>query len=142
MPESEPKVVAFLCRWCAYAGADTAGISRMKYPANVRPIRVMCSGRVDTIHVLYALRKGADCVLVAGCHPGDCYYMKGNLYMRRRMALLRNLLEFVGIEPERLQVSWVSAGEAKKFSEVAEHVVDVAKQLGKSRLKAEWEEGQ
>ncbi len=134
------KVVAFLCRWCAYAGADTAGVGRMKYPANLRPIKVMCSGRVDPIHVLYALRKGASCVLVAGCHPGDCHYVKGNIQMSRRMFLLKNLIEFLGIEPERIQVEYISAGEAKKFSEVARRVVENAAGMDGSRLKAEWEE--
>jgi len=132
-------VIAFLCRWCAYAGADMAGVGRMSYPANLRPIRVMCSGRVDPVHVLYALRKGANCVLVAGCHLGDCHYIKGNVQMSRRMSLLKNLIEFVGIEPERIQVEYVSAGEAKKFSEVARKVVENAASMGKSRLRAEWE---
>jgi len=133
-------VVAFLCKWCAYAGADTAGVARMTYPAELRVIRVMCSGRVDPIHVLYALKK-ASCVLVAGCHPGDCHYVRGNLYMRRRMQILRNLLEFVGISPERVQVSWISAGEARKFSEVAKEVVKLAKELGRSELEVDWLNG-
>lgn len=128
--EFEPKILAFLCNWCSYAGADLAGVSRMQYPPNVRAIRVMCSGRVNPLYVLRAFQNGIDGVLVAGCHPGECHYQQGNLYAKRRLALTRKLLEFIGIEPERLFVAWVSASEGKKFAEVAEKMVSKLKELG------------
>ena len=108
----EPKIVAFLCNWCSYAGADLAGISRLQYPANVRIIRVPCSGRLDPFYVIKALQHGADGVLVSGCHPGDCHYISGNYVARRRFAVLKRLLEYVGIEPGRVQFTWISAAEA------------------------------
>ncbi len=107
----EPNIVAFLCKWCSSAGADLAGVSRLEYKPNVIPIQVKCSGRVNPLYILKALKEGADGVLVSGCHPGDCHYVKGNMYARRRFAVLRKLLEYIGIEPERFQVSWVSASE-------------------------------
>lgn len=126
----ELRIVAFLCNWCSYAGADLAGISRIQYPPNVRVIRVMCSGRVSPQLILRALKDGADGVLVSGCHPGDCHYIKGNLYTRRQLRLLRNILEFIGIEPERLQMSWVSASEGGKFADVVRLTVDIIRKLG------------
>jgi coenzyme F420-reducing hydrogenase delta subunit len=138
--EFEPKIVAFLCNWCSYMGANMAGVSRLKYPANIKPVRVMCTGRIDPLFILHAFHRGADGVLVSGCHPGDCHYIKGNLYMRRRLAILRKLLEFVGIEPERLQVSWVSAAEPQKFVDVVSKVVEDVKRLGPlKQLRAETE---
>ena len=135
--EFEPKIVAFLCNWCSYMGANMAGVSRLKYPANVKPIRVMCSGRIDPLFILHAFHSGADGVLVSGCHPGDCHYISGNLFMRRRLAVLRKLLEFIGIEPERLQVSWVSAAEPQKFTTVVTKIVEDVRKLGPlERLKA------
>ncbi|MEW6070066.1 MAG: hydrogenase iron-sulfur subunit [Candidatus Thermoplasmatota archaeon] len=128
--EFEPKIIAFLCNWCSYAGADLAGVSRMQYPPNVRPIRVMCSGRVNPLYVLRCFQNGIDGVLVAGCHPGECHYQQGNLYAKRRLALTRKLLEFVGIEPDRLFAAWVSASEGKKFTEVIEKMVSKLKELG------------
>jgi coenzyme F420-reducing hydrogenase delta subunit len=131
VPEDwEPKIVAFLCNWCSYAGADLAGVSRFQYPPNVRIIRVMCSGSVNPLYILRALQQGADAVLVSGCHPGDCHYLRGNLYARRRFAVLRNLLEYVGIDPRRVQVSWVSASEGDKFSQVVKDVIEETRQLG------------
>ena len=126
----EPNIVAFLCNWCSYAGADLAGTSRLQYPANVRVIRVMCSGRVNPMFVINAFMEGADGVLVGGCHPGDCHYDQGNYFARRRMALLRDLLEFVGINPKRLSVTWVSASEGGNFAEVVHSVTEQIRSLG------------
>ena len=126
----EPKIIAFLCNWCSYAGADLAGISRIQYPPNVRIVRVPCSGRVNPLYIIKSLQHGADGVLVSGCHPGDCHYISGNYYARRRFALLKNLLEFVGIEPGRVNFSWVSAAEGEKFSQVVKDVVETVKALG------------
>jgi len=114
----QPKIVAFLCNWCSYAGADLAGVSRLQYPPNVRIIRVPCSGRINPLYILKALQDGADGVLVSGCHPGDCHYISGNLLARRRFALLKSLLTYVGIEPERVQFAWVSASEGGRFADL------------------------
>lgn len=129
----EPKIVAFLCNWCSYAGADLAGVSRLKYPANIRIIRVPCSSRVNPQFILRALQRGADGVLVAGCHPGDCHYVTGNYFTRRRFTLFKSLLEFVGFEPERLKVRWVSAAEAGRFAETVKEMVEEIKLLGPNR---------
>ncbi|MEW6243425.1 MAG: hydrogenase iron-sulfur subunit [Bacillota bacterium] len=128
----EPRIVAFLCHWCSYAGADLAGISRFQYPPNVRVIRVPCSGSINPIFILKALQRGADGVLVSGCHPGDCHYLAGNLLARRRFLLLKNLLEYMGIEPGRVQFSWVSAAEGQKFAQVIKEVTETVKELGPS----------
>jgi coenzyme F420-reducing hydrogenase delta subunit len=129
----EPKVVAFLCNWCSYAGADLAGVSRIQYPHNVRIIRVPCSGRINPAFLLRALQNGADAVLVSGCHPGDCHYISGNLAARRKFALLRELLQYAGIEPERVQFTWVSASEGGRFAAIIEKVVEQARKLGPNR---------
>ena len=126
----EPRIVAFLCNWCSYAGADLAGVSRIQYPPNVRVIRVPCSGRINPLFIIKALQSGADGVLVSGCHPGDCHYISGNLYARRKFALLKNLLEYVGIEPERVHFSWVSAAEGVRFAEILEKVINSVRALG------------
>jgi len=126
----EPRIVAFLCNWCSYAGADLAGVSRIQYPPNVRVIRVPCSGRINPLFVVKALQTGADGVLVSGCHPGDCHYISGNLYARRKFALLKSLLEYVGIEPERVQFSWVSAAEGVRFAEILGKVIDAVQDVG------------
>ncbi|MBC7229223.1 MAG: hydrogenase iron-sulfur subunit [Actinobacteria bacterium] len=126
----EPNIVAFLCNWCSYAGADLAGTSRIQYPSNVRVIRVMCSGRVNPLFVMNALQQGADGVLISGCHPGDCHYMQGNYYARRRFNLMRNFLEYLGVEPQRVRMSWVSASEGAKWKEVIEEVVNGVKEVG------------
>jgi len=128
--EFEPKIVAFLCKWCSSAGSDLAGVSRMEYPSNVIPIQVLCSGSVSPLYIFSAFNKGADGVLVSGCHPGDCHYIKGNYYSRRRIALLRELLKFIGLEPERFKMSWVSAAEGTKYTEVIKEFVDELKPLG------------
>lgn len=129
----EPRIVALVCKWCASAGADLAGTSRLEYPPNVVPITVPCSGRVNPQHVLWALERGADGVIVAGCHPGDCHYSNGNLLMRRRMALLRALLSFVGLEPERVLVAYVSASEGRKFAEICQEMTEKALKVGPNR---------
>jgi len=129
----EPKIVAFLCHWCSYAGADLAGVSRMQYPTNIRVIRVPCSGAINPLYILKALREGADGVLVSGCHPGDCHYISGNFYARRKFFLLKELLKWVGVEEDRVHFSWVSASEGQKFSEVVTQVVDSIKPLGPAR---------
>ena len=133
--EFEPNIIGFLCNWCSYAGADLAGTSRMKYPPNIKSIRVMCSGRVDPVFVLEALRKGADGVLVAGCHPGDCHYQSGNYKANRRMKLLKKLLEDMGIDPGRLRFEYISASEGAKFASVATEFVDELKNMGPNPLK-------
>lgn len=137
-PNWEPRIVAFLCHWCSYAGADLAGISRLQYPPNIRIIRVPCSGSISPIYILRALQEGADGVLVSGCHPGDCHYIAGNYLARRKFALLSNLLEFIGIEPGRVQFSWISAAEGQKFADVIKEVVETVRQLGPtSKLRKE-----
>ncbi len=137
-----PNVVAFLCNWCAYAGADLAGTSRVQYPANVHVIRVMCSGRVNPLYVVNALQQGADGVLVSGCHPGDCHYMEGNFYARRRLGILKELLAFVGVDPRRFHLSWVSASEGYQWKEVVQQAVDGAREAGPfegfRRRRIEW----
>lgn len=133
----EPLVIAFLCFWCSYSGADLAGMSRMEYPANIRVIKVMCSSRVDPTHVLYALRSGADGVLISGCHPGDCHYVNGNYRTQRRAALLGEMLKQLGIEPERVRVEWVSASEGERFARVVSDFVEELRKLGPNPLKRE-----
>jgi len=128
--EYEPKIVAFLCKWCSSAGSDLAGVSRMVYPPNVIPITVMCSGSVSPLYIFSAFNKGADGVLVSGCHPGDCHYIQGNLYARRRIALVKKMLEFIGLEPERFQMSWVSAAEGTKYTQIIKDFVEELKPLG------------
>ena len=130
MSEFEPNIVAFLCNWCSYAGADLTGTTRTHYPPTVKVIRVMCTGRVNPLFVLQALRQGADGVLISGCHPGECHYLKGNYLARRRFLLMRNLLEYVGINPLRIRMSWVSASEGKKFADVITEVTEEIKKLG------------
>jgi coenzyme F420-reducing hydrogenase delta subunit len=126
----EPKIVAFLCNWCSYAGADLAGTSRLQYPPSIRIIRVPCSGRINPIYIINALLDGADGVLVSGCHPGDCHYLTGNMYARRRFTVLKKLLTTVGIDPERVQFTWVSASEGNRFAEVITDVTENVRNLG------------
>ena len=130
----EPKIVAFLCNWCSYAGADLAGVSRIAYPTNIRIIRLMCSGRVDPVIVLETLAQGADAVLVAGCHIGDCHYITGNLQTERKMKMLKKLLARTGLETERLRLEWVSASEGGRFAEIVKDFVSRIKALGPSPL--------
>ncbi len=131
----EPRIVAFLCNWCSYAGADLAGTSRVQYSPNVHNIRVNCSGRVDPMFVIQAIMKGADGVLIAGCHPGDCHYKIGNLYTRRRVMVLKEVLQTVGIEPGRIRLEWVSASEANKFGAVVDDFVNQVRELGPNPLR-------
>ena len=126
----EPQIVTFLCNWCSYAGADNAGIARMSSPANILPIRVMCSGRVSPEMILRAFRSGADGVLVLGCHIGDCHYINGNHRTVKRVPLLRNLLGYTGINPDRLRLDWVSSAEAPKFAQVTQEFVEAVRELG------------
>jgi len=136
----EPKIIGFLCNWCAYAGADLAGVSRIQYPSNIRIIRVMCSGRIDPTFILEALKDGADGVLVAGCHlPSDCHYMSGNFKALRRIALLKKVLKDFGIEPQRVRLEWVSASEGDRFAAVVRDMVEEIKKLGPNPLKMEVE---
>jgi coenzyme F420-reducing hydrogenase delta subunit len=128
--EFEPKIIAFLCNWCSYAGADLAGTSRLKYPHNVRIIRVPCSGRVDPLFVVKAFLDGADGVMVLGCHPGDCHYQQGNYYAQRRYSIMHKLLDFTGVEYERLFVDWVSASEGKRFANVVTTFTQKIRELG------------
>jgi F420-non-reducing hydrogenase iron-sulfur subunit len=130
----EPRIVGFLCSWCAYEGADAAGRARKKYPAHLRIVRVLCSGRVDAQFVLEAFRQGADGVMILGCHPGDCHYKEGNLQALKRTAILKNLLGQFGIQEERLCLDWVSAGECGKFVEIVGEMVEKVKSLGPLRL--------
>lgn len=129
----EPRIVGILCYWCSYAGADLAGSSRLSYPPNIRIVRVPCSGRSDPLFVLRAFERGADGVLVAGCHPGDCHYAKGNYYTRRRMSLLKRLMEYAGIPKERFKALWVSASEGKEFAHVVGEMVEELRPLGPFR---------
>ncbi len=126
----EPKILAFLCNWCSYAGADLAGVSRFQYPSTIRVIRVPCSGRINPLYILKALQNGYDGVLVSGCHPGDCHYITGNFLARRKFAIIKKFLEYVGIEPERVQFSWVSAAEGVRFAQIIEKVTNDIRKIG------------
>jgi len=137
MENYEPKIIAFLCKWCTYAGADLAGVSRLKFSPNAIPIRVMCSGRVDPSFILDAFSKGADGVLVGGCHPGDCHYAQGNYKTLRRVKLLKALIKEMGLEEERLRLEWISASEGNKFKEVVNDMTIKLKELGPSPLRKE-----
>jgi F420-non-reducing hydrogenase iron-sulfur subunit len=132
----EPRIVAFLCNWCSYTGADLAGTSRIKYAPNVRVLRVMCSARVDPTFVLEALAAGADGVLLCGCHPGDCHYVEGNYKTLRRHLALRRVLRAYGIEEERVRLEWVSASEGARFAEIVNDMTEKVRKLGPSRVKA------
>jgi F420-non-reducing hydrogenase iron-sulfur subunit len=131
---NEPTIVSFLCNWCSYEGADKAGGARLNYPANVRIIRVMCSGRVDPELVIQALKEGASGVLILGCHPGDCHYKKGNYKALRRAHLLKKTLKQLGIEEERVRLDWVAAGEGERFAKVANEMAETMKNLGPLEL--------
>ncbi len=130
----EPKILGFLCNWCCYAGADLAGVSRFQYPPNIRVIRVMCSAKVDPTYVMKALLGGVDGVFIGGCHIGDCHYVRGNFYTRRRVAMLEKVLEIMGVEPERLRLEWVSAAEGAIFADIMKDFAQVIKSLGPNPL--------
>ena len=134
----EPRIIGFLCNWCTYAGADLAGTSRIQYPPNIRIIRMMCSGSLDPTYVLKVLLEGADGVLIGGCHPGECHHISGNLKARRRVAILKSVLEDAGLEPERVWLRWISASEGAYFAETVREMVDHIRALGPNPLKLEW----
>jgi len=129
-PAYEPKIIGFLCNWCSYAGADLAGTSRIQYPPNIRIVRVRCSGRVSAELVLKTFHEGADGVLVLGCHIGDCHYIDGNHRTSKRIPMLRQLLDYAGIEPERLRLEWVSAAEGDRFAHIVTEFTEEIRQLG------------
>ncbi|HDQ15486.1 MAG TPA: hydrogenase iron-sulfur subunit, partial [Bacteroidetes bacterium] len=133
--EFMPKIIAFLCNWCSYAGADLAGTSRIKYPPSILPIRVMCSSRVDPLFMLKAYLNGADGVLVAGCHPGDCHYQEGNYYTRRRFVMFKSVFESLGLEFERFLLSWISASEGQKYAKVATEFTEKIMKIGPNSAK-------
>jgi F420-non-reducing hydrogenase iron-sulfur subunit len=139
MDKFEPKIVAFFCNWCSYAAADLAGTSRMQYPPNVRTIRVMCSGRVSDFLILKAFALGADGVLVGGCHPGDCHYMKGNLSTRRRVTGLKPFLKAIGISSDRLRLQWIGASEGEKMADTMSNFTETVRNLGPSPLRRRQE---
>lgn len=126
----EPKIIAFLCNWCSYAGADLAGVTRQQYPPNVLNIKVMCSSRVSPEHVYQAFLEGADGVLIAGCHPGDCHYIDGNYKTIKKVALMHRILEQMGINPRRLRLEWISSAEGGKFARVMREMTSEIRKLG------------
>jgi len=126
----EPRIQGFVCNWCTYTGADLAGTSRIQMAANVRVIRLPCTGRIDTLFILKAFERGADGVIVSGCHPNDCHYTAGNFHARRRFAIFREIMDFVGIDPRRVTFSWVSASEGRKWSEVVNETTQRIRELG------------
>lgn len=135
MGEFQPRIVGFLCNWCSYAGADLAGTSRLTVPASFTPIRVMCSSRLDPALVLTAFLRGADGVFVAGCHPGDCHYEEGNYYTRRRVALLKKVIEALGLEHDRIRLAWVSASEGKRFAQLVNEFDRAIRDMGPNPLR-------
>jgi F420-non-reducing hydrogenase iron-sulfur subunit len=134
----EPKIIAFLCNWCTYTGADLAGTSRIQYPPNIRVIRLMCSGALDPVYVSKALLEGADGVLIGGCHPGDCHYQTGNYKARRRVAILKSILKQMGFDDERVWLRWISASEGRLFADTVTEMVDALKEKGPNPLKGAW----
>ncbi|MCL6465128.1 MAG: hydrogenase iron-sulfur subunit [candidate division WOR-3 bacterium] len=139
MNQFEPKIVGFLCNWCTYAGADLAGTSRIQYPPNMRPIRVMCSAAVDSVYIVRALMEGADGVFIGGCHPGDCHYVSGNYKTRRRMVLFNSIMRSLGLDQERVLLRWISAAEGKRFAETITEFTEKLRQKGPSPFKTLWE---
>jgi len=135
MVEFEPRIIAFLCNWCTYTGADLAGTSRLQYPPNVRIIRLMCSSGLDPVYVLKSVVEGADGVLIGGCHPGDCHYQSGNYKARRRFAILQSTLDMMGFDPERVWLRWISASEGQYFADTVTEMVEFLKEKGPNLLK-------
>ena len=135
-----PRIVAFFCNWCTYTAADLAGVSRLKYAVNIRVIRLMCSGRVDPQFILDALARGADGVLIGGCHPGDCHYVEGNYKMLRRFQMLKRMLKDLGIEEERVRLEWISAAEGEKVKRVVNEMVGQVQKLGPLGMPQKFEE--
>ncbi|MEE9151367.1 MAG: hydrogenase iron-sulfur subunit [Thermoplasmata archaeon] len=136
--EFEPKIVGFLCKWCSSSAADLAGTARIRYPPNIRIIRLMCSGSVDSVYLVKALMEGADGVLVAGCRPGDCHYMEGNYKARRRVALMKDILNTLGLESERVWIRWIGADEGRKFAETVKEMTQELKKLGPNPIAGYW----
>jgi F420-non-reducing hydrogenase iron-sulfur subunit len=135
----EPRIVAFFCNWCTYTAADLAGVSRLKYASNIRVIRLMCSGRVDPQFIVQALTRGADGVLIGGCHPGDCHYVEGNFKMLRRFEMLKRVLTGMGIEPQRVRLEWISAAEGEKVKRGINELVDEIRKSGPLGLPQKFE---
>ena len=135
----EPRIVAFLCHWCTYTGADLAGTTRQQYPPNVRVVHLMCSGAADVVYVLKSLMDGADGVLVGGCHPGDCHYQSGNFKARRRVAILRTVLSELGIPEERVWLRWISASEGRLFAETVTEMTDAIRKMGPCEFRQGWD---
>lgn len=138
MAEFEPKIIAFLCNWCTYTGADLAGTSRLQYSPNIRIIRLMCTGAVDTIYILKALLQGADGVLIGGCHPGDCHYQTGNYKARRRVAILKKILTRFGYDEDRVWLRWISASEGLLFADTVNEMVETLKAKGPNPTHSLW----
>ncbi len=135
----EPRIVAFLCHWCTYTGADLAGTTRQQYPSNIRVVHLMCSGAMDVVYALKALMDGADGVLIGGCHPGDCHYQSGNFKARRRVAILRNILSQLGIPEERVWLRWISASEGRLFAQTVTEMTDAVRKMGPCEFKEHWD---
>ncbi|HDR73750.1 MAG TPA: hydrogenase iron-sulfur subunit [Methanoculleus sp.] len=133
--EWNPKIIAIICNWCSYAGADLAGGARMQYPPDIRTVRVMCTGRIDPLFIMKAFQDGADGVLISGCHFGDCHYLEGNYKAAKRMFLVKNILKNIGFDDKRIRMTFVSASEGAKWAGVVEDVVKTVKELGPSPLK-------
>jgi F420-non-reducing hydrogenase iron-sulfur subunit len=138
MDDFEPRIIAFLCNWCTYTGADLAGTSRLQYPPNIRVIRLMCTGALDPVYVAKALLEGADGVLIGGCHPGDCHYQSGNYKARRRVAILNEILDQMGLEKERIWLRWISASEGQYFADTVTEMVAAIKEMGPNPAKKLW----
>ncbi|UCE75172.1 MAG: hydrogenase iron-sulfur subunit [Methanomassiliicoccales archaeon] len=136
--EFEPKIVGFLCKWCSSSAADLAGTSRIQYPPNIRIIRLMCSGSVDSVYLVKALMEGADGVLVAGCHPGDCHYIEGNYKARRRVALLKDIMKTLGLDTDRVWIRWIGADEGRKFAETVSEMTKELKKMGSNPMQKHW----
>jgi F420-non-reducing hydrogenase iron-sulfur subunit len=134
MRDFDPKIIAFACNWCSYAGADLAGVSRIQYPPTTRVIRVMCSGRISPMFILEALRSGADGVLVTGCHLGDCHYISGNEKAVHNVEMARSLITLLGIEPQRLRLEWISAAEGARFAKIVSEFTDQIREMGANPL--------
>jgi F420-non-reducing hydrogenase iron-sulfur subunit len=132
-----PRIIGFLCNWCSYTGADLAGTARLKIPPSLKVIRVMCSGRIDPLFVLKGFLKGADGIMMMGCHPGDCHYQKGNYNARRRYVMLQNILKTLGLEKERIELRWVSASEAPRYAQVTREFTEKIKKLGSNPTREE-----
>lgn len=139
MSEFEPQIIAFVCNWCTYAGADLAGTSRIQYPPNVRMIRLMCSSSVDPIYIIKPLLEGVDGLLIGGCHPGDCHYLSGNYRTRRRITILQTILTQIGFPKERVWLRWISASEGKVFASTITEMVEELKKMGPNPLKEVWD---